>query len=423
MQLRLLLTALFYLLRRVIDLTVGLTRRTTSILNREEIPAGHSGGGVDARQFVEKSSSATPCLTPGAGVASLLITVLSIVVLATRLPAQDVAADSVDGDIAVHALADWLGSLTSLDATFRLQWENAPQTICQYARLDDKWYYAEPTYDPGDALQALKGFSNDGDISLAFNIKGIRNNDPASGRWAVQVHDPRQQDTFTPDYLIGQKTSNLSRSLSELLGNPQAFGEPTIKVEDALIYLKWKDVTPGRDDAGGDRYDLDIALDSSHGFLPAHILIKVANNPALAEWANEWDISDFREVTDETTGKPSYFPFRGVMTQGATGAPALTLSLDSVSVNPMLPPSLFSPMLPGGTHVSDLTSAGNASRYISGGIISRDKRLAETSEDVRKESIRNSSSSYFIILGVNLAICAIVFITWIALKRRRARRI
>jgi hypothetical protein len=340
-----------------------------------------------------------------------------------RADASERVASPSAGE-AVAALTEQITSISTLYAEYTVRYGDQPSPIrCRYARSGPKWHYCELSLDPATQAESENTYSFDGDLVYAYVLKR-----PAAGEavWSsVHLQDSREQENFVPDFLIGAKLSNISRSLVDVLAaSKPSIAERSADDQPGTIRLLAEEVAPNRATAGSNKYNIAVVLSPDHSLLPERIHITQSPETAkFAGWAQTWTISEFRRVTDGRTNIERWFPVKGALEQGTTGAPTIELSIENLRINADLPISLFKPDIPDGAVLADTTSDGRGKLVLQGG-----QRLMEqqSTESVgrEKEISPASNSRYWLVAGNVMAAAVavglyIIWRTWFSTQSKK----
>jgi len=268
---------------------------------------------------------------------------------------ENVSAYSVEELVA--AATEQLTSVESLDSRYSIQYGDSKAPVrCRYARSGSMWNYTELSTERGQEKE--KTYCCDGSLIYAFYV--IRQQ-TGKDKWSiVELQEPRAQGNLDPERLLGERLSNVSRSIVDVLKLPSLTkSEETLP--DGTIGIRLLARAVPRAIAGPKqlKYDVAVTLDPKHDLLPREILItESGDNVTWPGWAHQWKILQYRQSLDERAHRQRWFPVSAVLTQGTTKAPPpIKMTVDEVRINPTLPLTLFRPNIPNGAGLIRLMRA------------------------------------------------------------------
>lgn len=319
----------------------------------------------------------------------------------------------------VAAVTQRLSEVTSLYCEYTIRYgNNADPVRCRYARTGDKWHYSELSHDQARMADKQNTYCFDGDIVYAYVIRSQANDEDVE--WSsVHLQDPRAQGNLCPDFLLGAKLSNIGRSIPEALEmaeNVAKSGEMA-SADTITTTLAARGILAARTGPEQMKYDLSIALDPEHDFLPREIRITESDeNITWPGWANHWTILEYREVLDERADRKRWFPVSGILKQGGTDAPTIEMLIDDARINSDLPSSLFHPEIPDGVTIADTTAAGHGRMAIKGGKPAIDTRMKELVGRAREAAGQSATSRMWLVV-INVVLLAILLLVYVVRKR------
>lgn len=320
----------------------------------------------------------------------------------------------------VAAVTEQLTSIESLYCEYSWQFANSPRpTRCRYARSGSKWHYAELSFDAERKADKENIYCFDGNLVYASVVRNPQGKDPQWG--SVHLQDAREQESPDPDSLLGAKLSNVNRSL------PQVFALVDVTKLDASLsdgppgfQLRALAVPTSRTGPEIMKYDVSVTLDAVHDLLPREIRITESEETGTSpEWAQHWIINEFRRIRDERTDRERWFPVSGTFEQGKTGAPAMTMVVDQVRINPILPETLFRPEIPDGVTLADTTSTGHGKMAYKGREFLQDADINGLANGAREALGKGSAWTWWIIVA-NLVLVG-VLLRWYGSRRWLSR--
>ncbi len=265
---------------------------------------------------------------------------------------------------------------------------------CVYARDGIKWHYATtPSAVSGEPAEETVTCS-DGKQAFLYYLSS----DPTAGGkidfGTLEIRDDRPEPLVSPEYAIGAKVSDLSRSfpskgsLVKLLN-----AQPPLPIQQVSgasgneIIINPIAVTAGSAEV---EYSIRARLDADHGFLPTLLVVEFSEKsklefPSHRNWSLEWDCQQFQQCLDHASGKQVWFPRKCQFTQKGrsesdpdeVNQSSYSLEVLTVEINKDLEPVLFNPHVPSGTTVVDVTAEGMGRVSIKGGAHAVDLRARQ----------------------------------------------
>jgi len=307
---------------------------------------------------------------------------------------------------------------------------------CVYARDGSKWHYATtPIPEEDGTTEAVEETVTCSDGKQAF-LYYLSADPRTNGRidfGTLEVRDARPEPMISPEYAIGVKVADLSRSLPSkgslvrlLNAHPplpiQQLGGPS----GNELVIRPVAVAAGSVEV---EYSIRARLDADHGFLPALLVVEFSEKskrefPSHQNWSLEWGCQQFQQCLDHASGKQVWFPKHCQFIQrgGSESDPkkinqsTYSLALRAVEINKALEPNLFNPRVPSGTTIVDVTADGKGKISIQGGARAVDLRAKQLAS---KTANSGGGRYHTVILAFNLvALCAVVLYFYFARKGR-----
>jgi hypothetical protein len=325
----------------------------------------------------------TPLITFGALLS--LWAICATPAVAAEAPADDFSSYSTEELTAV--LTEQLTSIDSLYCEYEIHYGDAPHPVrCRYASSGNMWHYTELSADQGKVKENTT--CCDGSVVYAFVVTRSQGGEDQWG--SVQLQDPRDTVTLAPECLLGKIIRNVDRSVVDVLQwGEVARSEETFPDGTPGIRLAVCSVSSANVRAKGTKYDVAVTLDQAHDLLPRDMLtVQSEVNRDWPEWAQHWTLLEYRQVVDERTKEQRWFPVSGVLEQGQTNSPRISITIDEVRVNAALASSLFQPEVPDGTTLADARSNGSGRVGIKGKETVVDRRIAGLARQTQPEPRR-----------------------------------
>ncbi|HEX4146552.1 MAG TPA: hypothetical protein VHY91_23830 [Pirellulales bacterium] len=235
----------------------------------------------------------------------------------------------------------------------------------RYARSGTKWRLVQFDESAGVLVEVAR--CCDGEFVYSFSVTHRDGKPQWSG---VQIHDRAEPGGFNPEHLIGRNLSNVGRSIPEIL-KQAGISRSGAKLPGGTVgeRLSVSGLATSRAKSL-QKYDVVIAVDPEHDFLPREIRItEAAENVTWPDWAQKWNVDEFQQVVDQKSRRQRWFPASGLLTQGTTAAPAVKIVVEKVRINATLPETLFKPEFPDGLSFMDATADHRGRGAVRGNVI------------------------------------------------------
>lgn len=309
----------------------------------------------------------------------------------------------------VAAVTDRVTSIDSLKCEYTVRYSNSSKTPTpkRFARSGSKWHYAELSFDSDNGEMVENINSYDGEFVYAYVVR--RSKDGVTKWKAVHLLDRIPERAVDPDYLLGAKLSNVSRSVADALETCENLTESTETLADGTLGVRLVSagVATARPEVGG-KFDIAIILDPGHDFLPRQIRItRPASETPPSDWLQQWTIREYHRVLDERLKTERWFPVLGLLEQGP-GAPTAEMLIDKVQVNAELPTSLFRPEIPDGVVLADNTSMGRGRLAMKGHEFLEDVSIDDLTRQSKNALGTASSQTWLYILLGNALIVVLL---------------
>jgi outer membrane lipoprotein-sorting protein len=269
---------------------------------------------------------------------------------------------------ALAAAAEQLTSIENLNVEYTVTHSSEPGRAmkCKWARSGNRGYWSQ-VLSPERTIH--ESYDEKNYFAVSRETSGVSATvfDESEGLQRLGGH-------LSPESCMGVKLCDTWLSLADVMDDPEMqYDESTNKLS----------VVSFAEDRAGGALDVEATLDPLHGFLPKEIKITLTGRPAT-EYLQHWTVDEFMEVPDGRDGKMRWYPKKARLTQAVPNE--VGIRIEKISINKPLADSLFTPELPDGAQVLDMTSVGKGGSYVVGGGPELDTRIKDMVDRAGQES-------------------------------------